>query len=133
MTVDLDLADRFVRHLQRYARGEAKAITAVDLCPALGLKPTAQARRHFRAAAHWAIENGHLICAGQRGYFAPASEDEANGTAAQLDSEADEMRKRADATRRLARRQFVLARPLPVPQDLLALLDCAAAETCVDA
>lgn len=123
MTVDLELADRFVRHLRIYARGEAKAITAVELCPALGLPATAQSRRHLRAAANWAIRNDRLICAGSRGYFSPTTESEARGTAARLRSEAHEMLARAESTERLAERAFVVARPLPAPQSLLELID----------
>lgn len=115
MRVDLELAARFVRYLQRYAHGESHAITAVELCPALGIKATAQGRRHLRAAAHWAIEHGHLVCAGQAGYFVPASEHEARGTAARLRSEAIELRERADATVRLAERTFA---HLYAPQSL---------------
>lgn len=123
MTVDLELADRFVRHLQLYARGEEQAITAVDLCPALGLEPTAQNRRMLRGCVHHAVETGTLVCAGQRGYFVPASETEARGTAARLRSEAREMERRADETERLAERMFTLARPLPVDQELFGNLE----------
>lgn len=116
MTVDLELAARFVAHLRVYARGEANAITAVALCPALGLPATAQSRRHFRAATHWAIESGTLVCSGQSGYWIPATEAEARGTAARLRSEAREMEQRAKATERLAARWFG-------PPDLLALIE----------
>lgn len=109
MTVDVELAARFVAFLRLNARGEAKAITAAELCPQLGLPSTAQSRRHLRAAAHWAIEDGTLVCSGQAGYWIPATEDEARGTAARLRSEAREMEQRAEATERLARRMFAPA------------------------
>lgn len=116
MTVDLELADRFVRHLRIYARGEGQAITAVELCPALGLKPNGQGRRHLRACVHHAIESGELVASGQNGYWIPATEAEARGSAARLRSEAREMEQRAQATERLAARMFA-------PQDLFSGLE----------
>jgi hypothetical protein len=126
MTVDLELAERFVAYLRIHARGEDRAITAAKLCPALGLPPTAQSRRHLRAAAHHAVESGTLVCSGQNGYWIPASEDEARGTAARLRSEAHEMLKRADETERLAERAFALGRTLPAPQDLFGMMEVEA-------
>lgn len=126
MTVDLELYPRFMAFLRAHARGEAHAITAKTLCPALGLEATPQARRHLRACAQHASASGDLVCSGNAGYYVPASADEARGASARLRAEAFELLKRADQADRLTQEAFAHGGPRrPVVLPLFSLLEAS--------
>lgn len=128
-TPDLELSDRFVRYLRAFAIGEKQAQTAVTICAALGLEPTETNRRTLRACSQQAVRAGHLVCAGQRGYFVPACPSEVLVTTRRLRSEAGELWKRARLVDDLATERFDLREapdPPRVRPALFALLEAEA-------
>ncbi len=127
MSTDPDV-DRFVRHLQACAVGEAKARPAVAICRSLGLEPDERNRRVIRAWTLLALKAGHLVCAGQKGYFVPATPAEVQSTTRRLRGEAYELLKRARRADELSAERFELAEmPEPARETpaLLALMETA--------
>lgn len=127
MTVDLELAERFVKLLQAHARGEAKAMTANTILAALDLKATDNNRREIRACAQHAVQQmGHLICSGSAGYFTPATPEEVATACGRLRSEAYELIRRAKRAEELAAEHFDLAEAPELDDErpsLLALME----------
>lgn len=105
MTGDVDV-DRFVAYLRAFAVGACHAQPAVTICVALGLEPSERQRRVLRAWSALALQAGHLVCAGQRGYYLPASPEEVLATTRRLRNEATQLRKRAQKAEELAVARF---------------------------
>ena len=123
-----DLDDRFVSYLQSYAVGAEQAQTAVTICAALGLVPNEQSRRMLRACSQQAIRSGRLVCAGQRGYYVPATAAEVLASTSRLRSEASELWKRAKRVDLLAAERFELvevSEPMGERPALFAMLEAA--------
>lgn len=94
-------ADTLFDWLAHHAVGVARAKRATAIQRELGFND-----RYVRLLAKTALEQGHLVCTGNAGYFVPANREECQETIGRLRSQAFEMLDRAKRLEREADDHF---------------------------
>lgn len=100
MTADI------LRILVERGEGAEHAITAGDLCLALGMTPTESAKRVVRAVISAMPEAGFLVVGDDHGYLIPATEREADASLGRMAKQIEASTRRMDAVKRLLGRKF---------------------------
>lgn len=100
MTADI------LRILRERGEGAEHAITAGDLCLALGMTPTESAKRVVRAVISAMPEAGFLVVGDDHGYLIPAEACEADASLGRMAKQIETTTRRMDAVKRLIGRKF---------------------------